>query len=202
MALSLHAVFLPEFCPHSARIWQLMLAPKTSTKDIAIRNMDIMQRFGDFPLTLHKTEVKLHCFSQTNFKSHSNKIHKIRGWTLRRLWFKDAASHTEVEVVDATPEIPLERQRDKAKIRWISSPTSLLPSSVSSVSMVLINVSLRKKQVWLTLPTDSRLSIRGLAGWLVVNFLFIKCIKLACRKNEQYPGHIIFLCHVSVRRIS
>ena len=36
--LSLHAVFLPEFCPHSALIWQLTLAPKTSTKDIAIRN--------------------------------------------------------------------------------------------------------------------------------------------------------------------
>ena len=38
--LSLHAVFLPVFCPHSALIWQLKLAPKTSTKDIAIRNTD------------------------------------------------------------------------------------------------------------------------------------------------------------------
>ena len=36
--LSLHGVFLPEFCPHSARIQQLTLAPKTSTKDIAMRN--------------------------------------------------------------------------------------------------------------------------------------------------------------------
>ena len=36
--LSLQVVFLLEFCPHSALIRQLTLAPKMSSKDIAIRN--------------------------------------------------------------------------------------------------------------------------------------------------------------------